>query len=94
MTTAVQSTQVKHSWRATARTVFQAAVGMAALAAPIYTAITHKDSNLVVGGFIGAALVVSAAVTKVMAMPIVDAWITKFLPFLAAQPKTSTVPSA
>ena len=80
------STQSKHPWRATARTVFQGAVGMAALAAPIYTAVTHKDSNLVVGGFVGAALAVSAAVTMVMAMPAVEAWIAKFLPFLATQP--------
>ena len=83
-------TQVKHSWRATVRTVFQAAIGIAALAAPTYTAITHHEAVLA-GGFLGAAFVVTATVTKVMNTPAVEEWIAKFIPFLATQPSTPTV---
>jgi hypothetical protein len=31
---------------------------------------------------------ISAGVTRVMALPGVNAWLTRFLPFLAAEPKS------
>jgi hypothetical protein len=79
-------TQVKHSWRATVRTVFQGVVGFAALAPAIYQAIEHKDASAATG-FAAIALAVSGALTKVMAIPAVNDFIAKYLPFLAAESK-------
>lgn len=72
-----------HPWRRTARTVFQAAVGLAALAPFVYTAATQQEPEAAYGGF-ATALAVSAGVTRVMALPGVEQWLQRFLPFLAA----------
>lgn len=74
------STQTAYPWRATARTVFQAIVGLAALLAMI-TVDAGTPAAL------ATAVAVSATVTRVMAIPAVNDWITTFLPFLAATPR-------
>ena len=81
-----QPTQVKRPWRATARTVFQGVIGAAAMAAPVYEAATHNDPAAA-GGYAALGLGICAGVTRVMALPGVNGWLERFLPFLAAEPK-------
>ena len=79
-------TQVRRPWRATARTVFQGLIGAAAMAAPVYEAATHHDAGAATG-WAATGLAISAGVTRVMALPGVNDWLARFLPFLAAEPK-------
>lgn len=82
-------TQVARPWRTVARTVFQALIALAALSPVIYSAATNADPTTATGA-LGGVLVVSAGVTRVMALPGVNAWLSRFVPFLAAEPKPST----
>lgn len=79
-------TQTLHPWRTALRTGFQALVAGAALAPAIYEAATHHDPAAA-GGLAGGALVIAAGITRVMATPAVDKFLTKYVPFLAATPK-------
>lgn len=75
------ATQTKHPWRATVRTVLAAIVAFL----PFLPEVVHQfgaDSLPWVAGIVAAA----GAVTRVLAMPGVDGWLRKYLPFLAAQP--------
>lgn len=83
-------TQVRRPWRATARTVFQGVVGAASMAAPVYQAATHHDPAAATG-WAATGLAISAGITRVMALPGVNDWLAKFLPFLAAEPKPTAV---
>lgn len=75
------TTQTRHPWRATARTVFAGVVAGASLL-PELLAETHTG-----GTVLGAqALAVAGAVTRVLAIPGVNGWLERFLPFLAAAP--------
>lgn len=76
----MEPTQTAYPWRATARTVLQAIVGLAALLAMI-TVDAGTPAAL------ATAVAVSATMTRVMAIPAVNAWISTFLPFLAAAPR-------
>lgn len=76
------TTQVAHSWRATARTVFQAALSLA-IVLPVCLAALH----IPVAGAAAIVVAVCGGITKVMAVPQVNAFIEKYLPFLAAAPK-------
>lgn len=84
---ALAPTQVKRPWRATARTAFQGLVGAASMAAPVYEAATHQDAAAATG-YAATGLAICAGVARVMAMPGVNDWLARFLPFLAAEPKT------
>lgn len=86
MTTPVP-TQVRRPWRSTLRTVFQALVGLAAIA-PLVAAGVEEATGYDLEGvpFIVTALAAAAAVTRVMAIQAVEAWLRRFLPFLAAAP--------
>jgi len=78
------TTQTRHPWRATARTVLAFLAG-AALAAPVlFTAITNENPELATGAA-ATALAISAAVTRVMAVPFVNEWLTRI--GLGAEPK-------
>ena len=81
-----EPTQVRRPWRATARTIFQGLVGAASMAAPVYEAATHHDAAAATG-WAATGLAISAGVTRVMALPVVNEWLARFLPFLAAAPK-------
>lgn len=81
-----EPTQVKRPWRTTARTVFQGLVGAAAIAAPVYEAATHHDPATA-GGWAATGLAISAGVTRVMALPGVNSWLERFVPWLAAEPR-------
>lgn len=80
-------TQVRRPWRSTARTVFQALVGLTALA-PLVAAATEEATGYDLDGipFVVVVLAASAAVARVMAIPGVEVWLRRFLPFLAAAP--------
>lgn len=79
-----EASQTKYPWRATVRTAL-AFVGGAAAAAPVlYTAVTNESPEAATGAGL-TALAVSAAITRVMAVPFVNEWLTKL--GLGAEPK-------
>lgn len=82
---AAPATQVRRPWRSTIRTVFQIAVGLA----PMLPAIVHASGVDDTAAPVGAALAISGGVTRVMAMPAVEAFLQRFLPWLAAAPKAT-----
>lgn len=79
------ATQVRRPWRTTARTVFQAIVGVAAATPVIYAAAAQESPELATGA---AAIVVGGAgvITRVMALPQVEDLLQRFVPWLAADP--------
>lgn len=81
-------TQVRRPWRATARTAFQALIGLAVLA-PLIAAAIEEATGYDLDGVPAVAVVLAgaAAVARVMALPAVEAFLQKFLPFLAAAPR-------
>jgi hypothetical protein len=82
---AENTSQTRYPWRATARTAL-AFVSGAAVAAPVlYTAVTNESPEAATGAGL-TALLVSAAITRVMAVPFVNEWLTKA--GLGAEPKT------
>ncbi|MCX8454601.1 hypothetical protein [Paenarthrobacter ureafaciens] len=79
-----ETTQTRYPWRATVRTII-AFVGGLALAAPLlYTAVTNQSPEAATGA--GAtALLVAGAITRLMANPFVNEWLTRL--GLGAEPK-------
>lgn len=75
-------TQVKRPWRATFRTVVQ---GSLALATLIPYFVTSFD--LQAEGKVAQVLAALAVFTRIMADPKVEAFLQKYLPFLAATVK-------
>lgn len=74
-------TQTRHPWRATLRTLIAAGLGLASLA-PYVLAGAHLD-----GTALGVQLLaVTGAITRVLAIPGVNAWLTLYVPWLAASP--------
>lgn len=75
-------TQTKHPWRATVRTVVAGIVA----AIPL---LPFLVDYLGIGAvpWVAATLVVLGTVTRVLAVPAVNAWLTEYVPFLAAAPK-------
>jgi len=78
-----QVTQARHPWRATVRTLFAGVVSLAAIWGLIVEA-AGVDST---GAVVGATLTVAGAITRVLAIPQVEAWLRRFFPWLAAAPK-------
>jgi hypothetical protein len=78
-----KTTQSKYPLRATLRTIFQALVGAAFLWGGIVTTL-GLDPNV---GWVSLSLAITAGVTKVMAIPGVEEWLQRYLPFLSAKPK-------
>lgn len=77
------TTQSAHPWRATIRTVLAVVVALAAGAPLIYTAIMQADPVTATGAA-GVALAVAGAITRVMALPFVETFLRRFVPWLAA----------
>ncbi|WP_280389322.1 hypothetical protein [Nocardia wallacei] len=75
------ASQVSHPWRATARTVLQLVVGLA-VALPTLVGLLGLPPS----AGLTAALGVAAVITRVMAMPQVEALLRQFAPWLAAEP--------
>ncbi len=86
----MKPTQQEHPWRATARTLFAALVAGAVLGPPIFSAITMGNPEGATG-YAAIALAVCGAITRIMAIPGVNAFIQRFLPFLAAVPKDEAI---
>jgi hypothetical protein len=82
-------TQVRRPWRATARTVFAAIVGLAAMWGLLVEA-AGLDAD---GRWVAASVAVMGGVTRVMAVPQVNEWLQRFLPWLAAEPKFKAQPN-
>lgn len=76
----MESTQTRHPWRATVRTVVQALVALAAMWGLLIEAAGLDPSAPVVA----ASVAVMGAVARVMALPQVDGWLARFVPWLAA----------
>lgn len=77
----MESTQTRHPWRATARTVLAALVALLVIAPQII-----MEAGLHETAYGAQALAVMGAVTRVLAMPAVEAWLRRYLPWLAAEP--------
>lgn len=84
----IAPTQQSYPWRTVVRTGFQALVSGAAMVPLVYQQATHHDPAAATG-FAAAALGIAAGLTRVMAVPAVDQFLTKYVPFLAATPKES-----
>jgi hypothetical protein len=84
VTVRVTPTQVRRPWRATTRTVFQALVALAIMA-PVLVQATGLDPTSL--PWLAGVLAVCAAITRVMALPQVEAFLRRFLPFLSAAPR-------
>ena len=84
MTQAVATpTQVTHPWRAAIRTAVAYAV--ATLLTGVAVALAPRlGLHVSAGEATGATGVVGAIVTRVLAVRAVDAWVTRWLPWLAA----------
>lgn len=80
------STQTRYPWRALARTLFAVVVALAAGAPIVYQAIMAQDPSLATG-WAATVLAVAGAVTRVLALPWTEAFLQRFLPFLAAEPR-------
>ena len=80
-----QTTQTEHPWQTVVRGIFQALVALAAAAPLIYAAFTQQDPALAAGG-VGTVLTIMAGVTRVMALPAVETFLQRFVPWLAAAP--------
>jgi hypothetical protein len=78
-------TQVRRPWRATARTLFQAAIALATLLPFVVTNVYGNDDDIPAA--VTQVLVVSAGFARIMATPQVEKFLRRFLPFLAATPK-------
>lgn len=76
------TTQTAYPWRATARTVFAAVVAFAGMW-PVIVGAAGLDEGI---EWVSTSVLVTAGITRVMAIPAVDRFIQQFLPFLAAAP--------
>lgn len=74
-------TQVAHPARAVIRTLFAAVVGLAALIPVVIAA-----SGVPTVGAVAVVLTVCGAVTRVLADPRVNAFLTIYVPWLSAEP--------
>lgn len=91
MATRNATTQTTHPWRAVVRTLFAIVTALAAMAPMIYEAITQADPGSATG-WAATALGIAGAITRVLALPVVEEFLEQFLPFLAAKPKDEDVP--
>lgn len=74
----MEPTQVAHPWQAVVRTVFAGFIGVCAILPLLFT-------EAPTGGVFALALTVAGAVTRIMAIPEVNVWLDRFLPFLSAE---------
>jgi hypothetical protein len=68
--------QTRYPWKATARTGLAFIVGAAVAAPGLYTAVTNQSPEQATGSGL-VALTISAAITRLMANPFVNLWLTK-----------------
>lgn len=87
MTVQAVQTQTKYPWQTVARTIFQGAIGLCALV-PIVVQTSGIEGT---SSGIAAFVVVTGAVTKVMALKPVNDWLNEYVPFLGAGPSVKQV---
>lgn len=80
----VAPTQTVHPWRATVRTIFAALVAALPLVPAVVSVAGVGSIPWIAGGV--AAI---GAVTRVLAIPGVEAWLKQWAPWLSAQPPLS-----
>lgn len=91
VTVGVIPTQVRRPWRSTLRTAFQALVALATLLPLVVSGVYSSSADY--PAVVVQVLGVAGAVTRVMALPGVENFLRRFLPFLAAAPSpTSPLP--
>ena len=78
----LEATQEKYPWRTTVRTIFQAVVGFASIWALMVVALGLDEAV----PWVAASLAVTGGITRVMAIPEVNAWLACYIPWLAAEP--------
>ena len=81
-----------HGWRRTVRTIFAVLVALAAIAPLIYRAAALAEPEDATG-WLAAVLGVAAAITRVMALPAVEAFLQRFAPWLAAEAGSESDPA-
>lgn len=79
----VDPTQVRRPWRSTARTVFQALVALAVLF-PVLVQTAGLDPDSL--PWLAGALAIAGGLARIMAHPLVEEFLRRFVPFLAAAP--------
>jgi len=72
----VAPTQVRRPWRATLRTAVAAIAGVAGALPLIVDAVQAGANGVQLGAAGSAAVIYAAAVTRVMAIPVVNKWLT------------------
>lgn len=80
---AAPATQVRRPWRSTVRTLVQLALGLAPMLPLLVDAAGVDDTLPAVAG----ALAISGGITRVMALPQVEVFLQRFVPWLAASPR-------
>ncbi|MEO5317580.1 hypothetical protein PV761_03165 [Arthrobacter sp. CC3] len=83
---AERTSQTRYPWRTTARTALAFIGGGAAAAPGLYSAVTNQSPETATGAGL-TALLVSAAITRLMAHPFVNEWLTRA--GLGAEPKNT-----
>lgn len=76
-----------NSARRVTRTVFAGVVGVASMVPLIYSAASERSPEQAVG-WSALLLTIAGGITRIMAVPAVELWLQKFVPFLAANPDT------
>lgn len=80
----IQPTQVRRPWRSTVRTIFQGAVALATLIPFLVTGVYNGDGDYPAA--VVQVLGVSGTITRVMALPQVENFLRRYLPWLSAAP--------
>jgi hypothetical protein len=80
--TKAKPTQTVHPWRATTRTVFAAVLALL----PLLPVIVGEFGIAAVP-WVAAGLSAIGAVTRTLAIPAVNSWITEYVPWLAPTPR-------
>lgn len=79
------ATQTVRPWRTVVRTVFQMVVALATLVPLVVTGVYSDGAE--VPAAVAQVVVVAGAVTRVMSLPVVEDFLSKFFPWLAADPE-------
>lgn len=86
------TTQGEHPWRAVIRTTLAIIGALAAMAPVIYVAITQQSAEAATGAAAGV-LAIAGAITRVLALPVVEQFLQRFLPWLAASARGDEEPA-
>lgn len=88
------SSQQRHPWRAVLRTVVEAVVPLIIIFPLIVPIVNEELGAYLPEGWQAAAVAVAtfitavmAAIARILAIPQVDEWLSRWLPWLASEPK-------